>query len=168
MAGDFGGSDEELFSGINVTPLVDVVLVLLVIFLMTAPVIYQSALKVQLPKALTGENQEKSPLRFTLSRDGQLSWGEEAVSWEELPARLKALGPAASQESATLSADQATPHGTVVRLMDLLRQAGITRFGLNVDGAPLGASPTSPGLGAKATPTRAEPVSAEKRSTPGN
>jgi biopolymer transport protein ExbD len=56
MAGAFDSGDDELIAGINVTPLVDVVLVLLVIFLITAPVIYQSAIKVQLPKASSGEH----------------------------------------------------------------------------------------------------------------
>ena len=136
MAASFGGADDEVISGINVTPLVDVVLVLLVIFLMTAPVIYQSAIKVQLPKAKTGESQEKSPLSFTISRDGTLSWGKESVSWDDLPKRLSAMGPSISEQSALISADEQTPHGTVIRLMDILRQAGLTRFGLNVEAKP--------------------------------
>jgi biopolymer transport protein ExbD len=136
MAGNFGGASDEMISGINVTPLVDVVLVLLVIFLMTAPVIYQSAIHVQLPKASTGETGAKSPLDFSITREGEVHWGKDVVSWEQLAERLSTLGPSASAETATISADQATPHGTVVRLMDALRQAGLTRFALSVDSAP--------------------------------
>lgn len=137
MAGgaSFGGGDDETISGINVTPLVDVVLVLLVIFLMTAPVIYQSAIKVQLPKAASGGNAEKSPLDFTLTREGTLLWGKDAISWEDLASRLHSLGPAVTEQSALISADEATPHGTVIRLMDALRRAGLARFALNVDSA---------------------------------
>lgn len=125
-----------MISGINVTPLVDVVLVLLVILMMTAPVIYQSAIKVQLPKAKSGESGEKSPLNFSITREGVVHWGKDAVGWDELGRRLAALGAKAGEESAIISADQATPHGIVIQLMDALRQAGLTRFALNVDGAP--------------------------------
>lgn len=135
MAGTFGGDDEEMISGINVTPLVDVVLVLLVIFLMTAPVIYQSAIKVQLPRAATGEEAKKSPLEFALNAEGLLFWGKDSISWEALSSRLLKLGPQASEETAIISADQKTPHGQVVRLMDALRQAGLTKFALNVESA---------------------------------
>ncbi len=133
MAGSFGGSDDEVISGINVTPLVDVVLVLLVIFLMTAPVIYQSAIKVQLPKAKSGEQAEKSPLNFAITKEGEVFWDKEQLSWEVLGQRLSALGATAGDQTAIISADQTTPHGTVVRLMDTLRQAGLTRFALNVE-----------------------------------
>jgi biopolymer transport protein ExbD len=134
MAGSFGSSsDDEMISGINVTPLVDVVLVLLIIFMITAPVLYQSAIKVQLPKAKTGEQSEKSPLSFTLNRDGKLMWDKDEISWEALGKRLQALGPNVSQETAIISADEVTPHGIVIKLMDALRQAGLTRFALNVE-----------------------------------
>jgi biopolymer transport protein ExbD len=134
MAGSFGGGDEDAISGINVTPLVDVVLVLLVIFLMTAPVLYQSAIKVQLPKAKTGEEAgQKGPLNFTVSAEGKVFWNSEELSWERLNERLKALGEKAAEETAMISADQATPHGVVVKLMDSLRSAGLVRFALNVE-----------------------------------
>jgi biopolymer transport protein ExbD len=136
MAGSFGGGDEDTISGINVTPLVDVVLVLLVIFLMTAPVLYQSAIKVQLPKARTGEEAaSKSPLNFTINAEGKVFWNSEELSWEGLAEKLKAIGPGISEETAMISADQTTPHGVVIKLMDALRASGLVRFALNVDGA---------------------------------
>lgn len=132
MAGSLIG-DEELIAGINITPLVDVVLVLLVIFLMTAPVIYQSAIKVQLPQAKTGIAAEKSPLSFTITKEGELLWDNHPINWETLEQRLKAMGPHAASEAAIISADKQTPHGTVIRLMDALREVGLTRFALNVE-----------------------------------
>lgn len=135
MAGTFGGSDEDSISGINVTPLVDVVLVLLVIFLMTAPVLYQSAIKVQLPKARTGEDAAtKSPLNFTVNAEGKVFWNAEELSWDKLNERLAAMGAKTADETAIISADQATPHGIVIKLMDALRSAGLVRFALNVEG----------------------------------
>ena len=133
--GSFGSSDDDLISAINVTPLVDVVLVLLVIFLITAPVLYQSAIKVQLPKAKSGESTQKSPMTFTISKDGELSWDKQKIDWDELGKRLAQMGAQAAEETAIISADQATPHGTVIKLMDTLRQAGLTRFALNVESA---------------------------------
>jgi biopolymer transport protein ExbD len=133
MAGGFSTSDEDMISGINVTPLVDVVLVLLIIFLITAPVIYQSAIKVQLPKAKSGEEAQKSPLSFALSKEGNLAWDKDKISWDELSRRLASMGQQANEQTAIISADEATPHGTVIRLMDALRQAGLHRFALNVE-----------------------------------
>lgn len=137
MAGsNFGGQDDSFFADINITPLVDVVLVLLVVFMITAPVIYQSAIKVQLPKAKSGDSQEKSPFSFTISKDGELAVGSEKISdWNTLPDRIKQLGAGKdlANEVAMISADQASQHGQVVKLMDILRQAGLTRFGLSVE-----------------------------------
>jgi biopolymer transport protein ExbD len=138
MAGSFGSSgDDDIISGINVTPLVDVVLVLLIMFIMAAPAMYQSAIRIQLPKAMTGGQSEKSPLMFSISKDGTLSWDQKPLDWTVLPARLKALGNAIAQETAIISADEGISHGTVVRLMDELRQAGLTRFALSVENKKL-------------------------------
>lgn len=138
MAAQLDTGEDDLISGINITPLVDVVLVLLIIFLITAPVIYQSAIKVQLPQAKTGEQSSRSPLSFTLTRDGQLLWDKDPIDWQALPGKLSALGASVSGETAVISADAATPHGTVIRLMDSLRQAGLVRFALSVTGPPAG------------------------------
>jgi biopolymer transport protein ExbD len=136
MAGSsFGGSDEGFFSEINITPLVDVVLVLLIIFMITAPVIYQSAIKVQLPKTQSGESSEKSPFQFTIGKGGELHMGDQRVDdWSTLPQKIQSAGAGKdlSQEVASISADEAAQHGQVVKLMDVLRQTGISRFALNV------------------------------------
>jgi biopolymer transport protein ExbD len=133
MAGAFSSGDDDLIAGINVTPLVDVVLVLLVIFLITAPVLYQSAIKVQLPKARSGQEAEKTPLDFTITRDGSVMLGKESIAVEQIEKRLleMKLGP---DQTASISADEATPHGGVIKVMDALRQAGLTRFALTVEG----------------------------------
>ena len=140
MAQSFGSNEDDEISGINVTPLVDVVLVLLIIFMITAPVIYQSAIKVQLPRAMSGERTNRTPLTFTLSKEGSLSWGKETITWETLKTRLDKLEDAAKAETVVISADQGTPHGTVIRLMDSLQQAGLNRFALNVDPAGQGSN----------------------------
>lgn len=126
-------SDDGMIADINVTPLVDVVLVLLIIFMITAPAIYQNALKVQLPKAGTGESTQRSPLQFVLSKAGELSMGKEKLEFSELSAKLKSLSEEAKKQPAMISADEGTPHGVVVKLMDLLRAEGLNQFALNVE-----------------------------------
>lgn len=133
MAGNARAADDDTISGINVTPLVDVVLVLLIIFLVTAPVIYQSAIKVQLPKAQTGESMQKTPLNFTISKDGSLHWGKDILTWDELGRKLAALGPDSANQTAIISADEGVPYGTVAKFMDTLRQAGLSHFALSVE-----------------------------------
>lgn len=133
MAGASQNDDDELITGINVTPLVDVVLVLLVIFMITAPTIFQSAIKVNLPKAQSaGEAAGQTPLQFTVAKDGLVYWGAEKLSWEELDRRLRDKPPANLDENVSISADESTPHGTVVKLMDVLRRNGLHRFALTV------------------------------------
>jgi biopolymer transport protein ExbD len=151
MAAPLESGDDDLISGINVTPLVDVVLVLLIIFMITAPVIYQSAIKVQLPKAKSGETTEKSPLNFAISKEGSVTWNNQAVDWNSLEARLKALGQQNPDQTALISADEGTPHGTVIRLMDTLRTAGLTHFALNVEGRPGNGDSNPSASGAKTT-----------------
>lgn len=136
MAGLLDNAEDDVISGINVTPLVDVVLVLLIIFMITAPVIYQSAIKVQLPKAQSGESADKSPLNFSISKEGDVTWNSERVDWKTLENRLKELAPKSADMTALISADEATPHGVVIHLMDTLRMSGLTHFALNVESRP--------------------------------
>jgi biopolymer transport protein ExbD len=133
MAGNFGGQDDDVISGINVTPLVDVVLVLLVIFLMTAPVLYQSAIKVQLPEAKSGEQTESNLINFTLDAEGNCYFKGEKILMSEVIKKLGALTEKQKSEPVMIGADRKTPHGSVVELMDLLKGEGLTKFGLNVD-----------------------------------
>jgi len=132
MAGNLS-SDDDLISQINVTPLVDVVLVLLIVFMITAPVIYQSAIKVNLPSASTGQQgKSQSPLTFTLSETGELFWGKEQLDWSGLDRKLASLKDLDKEESAVINADEKTGHGMVIRLLDTLRKHGLTRIALTV------------------------------------
>jgi len=133
MVSGFSLDDDEAISAINVTPLVDVVLVLLIIFMITAPALYQAAIQVHLPKAKSGEETKKSSLNFTLSKNGELMLEKEKIDWDQLPQRIKNLGPTITEETVIISADEGTLHGQVIRLMDVLKEAGLSHFALNVD-----------------------------------
>jgi len=139
MAG-FGqsGDDDELMSGINITPLVDVVLVLLIVFMITAPMIYESTIKVDLPSAKSSEGLKKENLlSFTINRDGKVFLNDVEKNWLEIDADLQKLSTEQKQQIALISADQKTEHGTVVKLMDTLRSNGLTKFALDVDSKSL-------------------------------
>lgn len=134
--GNLHASDDDVISGINVTPLVDVVLVLLIIFLITAPVIYQQSLKVNLAKATSGESTSRQELNIVVTRSGQLSWNGDVVDWKTLDQKLKGLGDKIGEQTAIISADREAQHGTVIELMDTLRKSGLTHLAFNVEKNP--------------------------------
>ncbi|QQR80801.1 MAG: biopolymer transporter ExbD [Deltaproteobacteria bacterium] len=125
-------NDDDIITGINVTPLVDVVLVLLIIFMITAPTIYSSALKVQLPKANSAESIEKTALTFSITKDGQVGLDGKPLAWDQVKQTLSTLSDI-DQKTAVINADKETPHGTVIQLIDLLKQAGLVHFAMSVD-----------------------------------
>lgn len=123
--------DEELISGINVTPLVDVVLVLLVILMVTAGYIASQAIPVELPRAATGESQTHT-LMLTLTSDGTTFVDGQPISADLLPAKVRAARSGAGQLRAMIAADGNVPHRRVVSVVDVLRSEGVSQFALNV------------------------------------
>jgi biopolymer transport protein ExbD len=126
-------SSEETIVGINVTPLVDITLVLLIIFMVTAKLIVSQAIPFDLPKAATGGATQ---VVFTVSVDerGQLSADGKTVGDDEALRRAAREALARDAEIRTVvHASKAVPHGTVVHVLDELRQAGIRRIAFGVD-----------------------------------
>jgi len=135
MAGRVSDGDNDAITEINVTPFVDVMLVLLVIFMVTANYIVQQAIQIQLPKAATGENVQVKNLAFVLGRDSQLFLDGQPLTIPDVPARIteiRAREPGVTMQ-ALISADTATPHGTVVKLIDTVRKNGITDLAINIE-----------------------------------
>ena len=140
MAG-VSDDDEDAITGINVTPLVDVMLVLLVIFMVTATYIVNQSINVQLPKADTAESNDKTKnLAFTLDKSSALFLNGEPVTWEQLPNKIAEVKAKAGnvQVNALIAADKETPHGSVVKLIDTVRKHGITDFAINVEAGASG------------------------------
>lgn len=137
MAGSSLGEDEEI-TGINVTPLVDVVLVLLVIFMVTASYIVHRSIQVKLPDAVTGEvGARQKSLDFVLDKEANLYLDGKPILYEDLP-RLVELAEQDSSRSklqAVISADTAVSHGAVIKLIDTVRKLGITEFAVDVETA---------------------------------
>jgi biopolymer transport protein TolR len=130
VAGKISSSDLGDLAEINVTPLVDVMLVLLIIFIITAPMLVQG-LKVNLPKqdapAITGKGVE--PLILTLTSDQIVLLGEDPVHPKLLPERLGAL-LAGRPRPVYLKADENLPYGFVVQILAALDQVGVEQVGM--------------------------------------
>ena len=128
MAGGAGDDDDGLISGINVTPLVDVMLVLLVIFMVTAKIIVSQGMPMDLPKSASGENLQ-SIFSVDLSVDGKVRVDQKALANDDaiLPAARQARG-INREIRAVIRADKKVEHGRVIHVLDLLRQAGISKI----------------------------------------
>ena len=134
MAGGSGpNGDEDIISGINVTPLVDVVLVLLIIFMVTATYIVRAAIEVDLPRAAHGGEATGTLLAVVLTKDGDLYLDGVHRSEDELVARAREAVARDPEARVVISADRGALHGAVVRVIDAVKGAGVSRFALNVD-----------------------------------
>ena len=117
-------------SEINVTPLVDVMLVLLIIFMVTAPMM-QQGVDVDLPKTTTQPiRMTDEPLVMTIQKDGKILLGKQEVPEAELEAKLSAIFENMDPKELFLRADQAVPYGRVARAMAAAREAGATKLGM--------------------------------------
>jgi biopolymer transport protein ExbD len=119
--------------GINVTPLVDVVLVLLVIMMVSATYIVAQSLKVELPKTATSDDAVPQIAKVTLTRDRKTLFDEQEVTEGQLVEKLRAAHQHSSDTSLVLSADQDVPHGSVVHVIDLAKLEGIAKFAIHVE-----------------------------------
>jgi biopolymer transport protein ExbD len=153
MAG--GNSDDDdggIISGINVTPLVDVTLVLLIVFMVTAKIIVSQGLPMDLPKAASGE-EIQDVLSVDLTLDGKTRVDSEAVANDDAISPLAKQAKAKNKEiRAVIRADKKVEHGRVVRVLDILKQAGISRLAFGVAPVARDDSPPSAGAAAGSTP----------------
>src|SRR6185295_8025821 len=131
MAGDVSSSREATtISQINVTPLVDVMLVLLVIFMVTAPII-QQGVEVNLPQTQSGAiSGKEDPLIVTIAKNGKVYLNDNAMSPEELGKKLRAIKAIQSDKQVYLRADQDVRYGLVMKTIAEIKQAGIERLGM--------------------------------------
>ena len=123
---------EGAITGINVTPLVDVILVVLIIFMATAPIIARRAIKLDLPRVAVHEKMATDALNVALDGARRLTLSGKPVTAEQLRRALTlAVGVNAAQP-VTVSADRALPYGDVAALLDDIRAAGVRKVGLEV------------------------------------
>jgi len=118
------GSADEPISSINITPLVDVSLVLVIIFMVTAPILSQAKFEVTLPKAMTDESKNEENVRITISKDGQMAVDAKTVtSIDEMKAELDKRILIAKEKVIIIKADEAVDFGTVIDAVDAAKDA---------------------------------------------
>ena len=125
-------NDDEMITGINVTPLVDITLVLLVILMVTASYVTSRAIPVELPKGATGE-ATPTTLTISIDKDGKTFLDAEAISEATLKAKIKSVHDADPEARAIIAADGRTTHSNVIHVIDLLRRENVTKFAINID-----------------------------------
>jgi biopolymer transport protein TolR len=123
-------SSHGAISEINVTPLVDVMLVLLIVFMVAAPLM-TVGVPIELPKTEAKPmNQQTEPLTISVQSDRKIYIQETEIPLDELAAKLQALAKNGNQEQLMVRADTAVPYGAVMEVMGVLNAAGYTKIGL--------------------------------------
>lgn len=124
-----GGKDRRMLSEINVTPLVDVTLVLLIIFMVTTPML-QRGTDVQLPSAQSSQVKEEERITLTVTKDSRILVNNEEVPRGELEARLKLRTGSGKERVLYLRGDARVPYGFVIDVMDAIKSSGIETVGM--------------------------------------
>jgi biopolymer transport protein ExbD len=132
MAGSSGSDDDDGINEINVTPLVDIMLVLLIIFMVASTYIVKPSIEVELPKAATGGDTLDSTLSLVLTKTGEYYLNGEPTTREAIAAKCKEVSARDDKAQAIIAADDAALHGQVVGLIDLIRQNGVLKFAINI------------------------------------
>lgn len=125
--------DSSLMSAINVTPFVDVVLVLLVIFMVTAPIIAKDLINVRLPKTESGDGKGMSTIGVSINKQGQILLNGIPVTEDSLRAEVTKAVQTDKDAQAIIAADVEAQYGTVARAIDIIKSAGLNKFAIQVE-----------------------------------
>ena len=127
------GDDDSLMTDINVTPLVDVMLCLLVIFMVTTTYVVADSIKIELPNAASGDTTQPSTLAIMFTRERKLYLNGTEITEPDLRARVKTEVEKSKDTQAIIGADKLLTHGEVMHLIDVVKLQGITKFALNIE-----------------------------------
>jgi biopolymer transport protein TolR len=123
----------SISADINMVPFTDVVLVLLVIFMVTTPLIIQGQVKVNLPKSSTKGAEAMPPATITVTSEGRIYLRDQEIMLDQLTALLKTEMGRQNEKAVIISADRAASHGRVVQVLDAAKAAGAERLGIATD-----------------------------------
>lgn len=132
MAGFDTGGGDEVISQINVTPLVDVFLVLLIIFMLTSSVVVQQQILVDLPRAASGQSETKTTLTFQVKKNGTYLLDNDEVTLAEVGDTIQRRIEEEPELRAVIAADKNVEYRRVVDLIDTIKQNGLEKFALNI------------------------------------
>ena len=136
MGAKLGGDDDEAIVDINITPFVDIILVVLIIFMVTATYIVEKSIKLNLPDAATGEATESTSLAISLDAEKQLFLDGNIITEAALRQAIQQAQndtPKGEDVICLIGADHSVSHGDVVHIIDLVKQEGISKFAINID-----------------------------------
>lgn len=133
MAFNSGGDNNEAIADINVVPLVDIILVVLIIFMVTAPMFMKPTINVNLPKAASGDKTAPSKLNIALTADGRVNLNGSFVNEDAIKAKATEEAAKNGDVQAIISADKDVPHGKVVAVLDIVKGAGVKKFAISID-----------------------------------
>jgi biopolymer transport protein TolR len=133
MAGAAVDNEDEAITGINVTPLVDITLVLLIIFMVTASYIVKETIEVELPRAAHGGETVQKTFAVLVTRDGRSFLNGAPVDDDALVSEVHKARAAGEDVQAIVGADKNATHGAVTHLLDLLKGAGVTKFAIQIE-----------------------------------
>lgn len=133
MASNFDPSDEDGINEINITPFVDVVLVLLVIFMVTAPIMVKESMNIQLPKAKSTDQSNNKTISVGISKTGQILLNGELIDLTLLYDKAVKEKLAFPNVQVMINADRESIHGDVIKVLDQIKLAGIKNFAFQVE-----------------------------------
>jgi biopolymer transport protein ExbD len=126
------GSDDDEIGYINITPMVDVLLVLLVIFMVTANFLKKESVNINLPKVSAADPNVAQSVQIAITKGGTMMMEDSEVTEENMVIRLARESKYRPNMRVTLSADERLAYGTIAQVMGLIRQSGVTRIALSV------------------------------------
>ncbi len=134
MAGGFQNQqDEEPIAAINIVPLVDIILVVLIIFMVTAPLVLKPVIDVNLPKASSGEESPPAPLNVAVGRDGQLAVNGQTATMDQLAAMAAQAVSEKPDTAAILQADKTVTLETLTAIIDIIKTAGVKKVAFSIE-----------------------------------
>jgi biopolymer transport protein ExbD len=135
MAGPISGSggDDEPIASINIVPLVDIILVVLIIFMVTAPLVLKPTIDINLPKASSGDQSPPTPLNIAVKGDGAISLNGQPTTLQEVTAFVAKIVAEKPDTAAILQADKSVTLEKLTELIDVVKSAGVKRVAFSID-----------------------------------
>lgn len=133
MASKYTFDPDEEISEINVVPLVDIILVVLIIFMVTAPMIMKPSINVNLPKAASGDKTTATQLNVTITADGKLLLNGKVSDENEIKTFSQDTAAKNPDIQAVIAADKNVPHGKVISIIDAVKLSGVKKFAISID-----------------------------------
>ena len=133
MAGKLGGDNDQPLAEINVVPLVDVILVVLIIFMVTAPLVLKPSIEVNLPQSSSGDQTPPTPLTVSVTPSGTIEINGKAVSLADLTGEAQKILAEKPETPAILAADKSVTLEVLTQVIDAVKKAGVKKVAFSID-----------------------------------